>query len=277
MLATTFSSGLPSDDEFRVELEKKIRRRLAVVVSPPAATVSPWNSEWLAAQHEVASNGLSALGRKAFMEARFALDPPKPSRTQRELDEAAREAPIDTFGWPIAVYLGNRDEFRPRPRADGIVAEVAIEDRSSYDYWAIRRDGDFYLLASLFEDMRDPTKIFFNTRIVRVTETLLYCARLYARLNVDPTATVNTAIKHGGLSGRSIGPSNPNRHIRPYVPASEDETEVELKTSLQDIESNLVSLVKQVVAPILVLFDFFEVGDSVYEDIVNNFVAGRVV
>jgi hypothetical protein len=264
-------------DEFRVDLEKKIRRRIAVVASPPVGSVNPWDSEWLAAQREVASLGLSALGRKAFMEARFALDPPKPSKTQRELDKAAREAPIDTFGWPIAVYLGSRDEFRPRPRADGIVAEIASEDRLTYDYWAIRRDGDFYLLASLFEDMRDPAKIFFNTRIVRVTETLLYCTRLYARLGVDPTAMVNIAIKHGGLSGRSIGSSNSNRHIRPYAPASEEEVEVELKTSLQDIESNLVSLVKQIVAPVFVLFDFFEVDDSVYEDIVNTFVAGRVV
>jgi hypothetical protein len=211
------------------------------------------------------------------MEARFALDPPKLNKTQRELNEAARVAPIHTFGWPIAVYIGNRDDFSPRPRADGIVAEIAVEDRSSYDYWAIRRNGDFYFLASLFEDMRDPAKIFFNTRIARVTETLLYCARLYPRLGVHPTATVNIAIKHGGLRGRSIGSSNLGRYLRPYAQASDDEAEVEVNTSLQDIESNLVSLVKHLVAPVLVLFDFFELGDSVYEEIVNGFVAGRVV
>ena len=262
---------------FRTELEKKVRRRLAVVGPPPSIAATPWDEEWVAAQRQVALRGLSAAGKKAFMEVRFALDAPKPNKTQRELDEAAREAQVHTFGWPIGVYLENRDEHRPRPRADGIVAEIAIDDRSSYDYWAIRRNGDFYSLGSLFEDMSDPTKIFFNTRIVRVTEALLYCARLYSRLQIDPTAFVNLAIRHGGLKGRFIGASSPGRHLRPRAATAEEETEFELRTSLQDIESNLVSLVKQLVAPVFVLFDFFELSDAVYDDIVNNFVKGRVV
>ena len=110
-----------------------------------------------------------------------------------------------------------------------------------------------------------------------MTEVLLYCARLYARLEVDPTAIVNVAIKHGGLKGRFIGSSITGRDFIPRAPSTEDETEVELKTSLQEIESNLVSLVKQLVAPVFVLFDFFELGDSGYEEIVNGFVNGRVV
>jgi hypothetical protein len=264
-------------DAFRIDLEKKIRRRLAVVTTPPSVPVSPWDEEWITAQRRVALQGLSATGKQAFMEVRFALDAPKPNKTQRELDEAAREAQVHTFGWPIGVYLENRDEHRPRPRADGIVAEIAIEDKSSYDYWAIRRNGDFYFLSSLFEDRRDPTKIFFNTRIVRVTEALLYCARLYSRLQIDPTAFVNLTIRHGGLKGRFIGSSSPDRYLRSRAATVEEETEAELRTSLQEIESNLVSLVKQVVAPIFILFDFFELGDEVYEDIVNNFVNGRVV
>jgi len=264
-------------DAFRTELEKKVRRRLAVVSPPPSVPATLWDEEWITAQRRVALQGLSAAGKKAFMEVRFALDAPKPNKTHRELDEAAREAQVHTFGWPIGVYLGNRDEYRPRPRADGMVAEIAIDNRPSYDYWAIRRNGDFYFLGSLFEDMCDPTKIFFNTRIVRVTEALLYCARLYSRLQIDPTAFVKLAIRHGGLKGRFIGSSSSGRYLRPRAAAAEEETEVEVRTSLQEIESNLVSLVKQLVGPVFVLFDFFELDDVVYEDIVNNFVNGRVV
>lgn len=262
---------------FRIELEKKMRRRLAVMTSPLSVMATPWDEEWIVAQRQVALQSLSAARMKAFMEARFALDSPKPSKTQRELDEAAREAQVQTFGWPIGVYLGNRDEYRPRPRADGIVAEIAIQGDSSYDYWAIRRNGDFYFLGSLFEDRSDPTKFFFNTRIVRVTEALLYCARLYSRLEIDPTTFVNVAIKHGGLKGRFIGSSSQGRHLRTRAASTEDEIEVELRTSLQEIESNLVSLVKQLIAPVFILFDFFELDNSVYEEIVNNFVNGRVV
>ena len=260
---------------FRSELEKRISRRMAVLTPAMSGPVAPWDAEWNAAQREAAKRGLEALGKTAFMEARFALDAPKTSKTQQELDDAARDAPIHTFGWPIAAYLGNRNEFRPRPRVDGIVAEISVEDRSSYDYWALRRNGDFYFLGSLFEDGRDPTRIFFNTRIVRVTETLLYCARLYSRLGVDPTAVVNVAVGHGGLRGRFIGSSNPARMLHDRQPSAVEATESEVRSSLQAIESDLVSLVKQLLDPLFVLFDFFQVSDSVYEDIVNNFVQGR--
>ena len=40
------------------------------------------------------------------------------------------------------------------------MAKISVEDRSSYDYWALRQNGDFYFLGSLFEDTQDPTRIF---------------------------------------------------------------------------------------------------------------------
>ena len=58
-------------------------------------------------------------------------------------------------------------------------------------------------------------------------------------------------------------------------PSAEDATESKFRSSLQAIESDLVSLVKQLLDPLFVLFDFFQLSDSVYEDIVNNCVQGR--
>ena len=71
--------------------------------------------------------------------------------------------------------------------------------------------------------------------------------------------------------------SSPGRHLRPGAPSAEDEIEVEVRTSLQGIEVNLVHLVKELVAPLFVLFDFFERSDSVYEEIVDAFVKGKVI
>lgn len=210
------------------------------------------------------------------MEVRFALNHPKPSKTQVELDEAARTSTIDTFGWPIAAYLGNRAKYRPHPRADGIVAVIGGGERGEYDYWTIRRNGDFYLLKTLFEDERDPTKLFANTRIVRVTETLLYCARLYTRLDIDPAHDVNIAIRHGGLRGRILGASSPARHMIERAPAEEDEIETEIHSTLEGLQTNLVGLVKELLAPLFVVFDFFELSDAIYDEIVNAFVEGRV-
>jgi hypothetical protein len=264
-------------DEFRKELEKRIRRRRAVLAPVPHHPVTPWDNEWIQSHRDVATRKLQETGKRGFMEVRFSLNPPKTWKTQQELDEAARTSTISTFGWPIGVYLGNRNEYRPRPKADGIVAEIGADARGTYDYWAIRRNGDFYLLKTIFEDDRDPEKLFFDTRIVRVTEVLLYCARLYSRLEIDQTTSVNIAVRHGGLSGRILGAANTNRMMHERVPCAENEIESEISTRLSGIESELVGLVKELVAPLFTLFDFFELSDQIMEEIVNAYVEGRVI
>lgn len=134
-----------------------------------------------------------------------------------------------------------------------------------------------YLLKTIFEDDRDNGKIFFNTRIVRVTETLLYCARLYNRLEIDPTTVVNVAIRHGGLKGRVLGATSSRRLMREGAPSVEDEVVTEIRCTLSQLESQLVDRVKQLLAPLFIMFDFFELPDDGYEEIVNAFVQGRVV
>lgn len=262
-------------DDFRAELVKRIRRRQAILAPPAPGPESPWDEEWLEQHRTVASAGLKNLGKSGWMEVRFALSNSKPHRTQRELYDAAEKAQIHTFGWPIGVVLTGSEQ-RPRSRVDGIVAEIAQEDRSSYDYWAFRRNGDFYLFKSLFEDERRPGSIFFNTRIVRTTETLLYCVRLYTRLGVHDTAVVNVGIRHGGLQDRVLTASASWRSLYEKFSTTEAEVYSEVQASLTGIESRLVEFVKDLTQPLFMIFDFFELSDQVYADIVNKFVEGKV-
>ncbi len=85
-------------DDFREELEKRIKRRRAILAPVVSEPVSPWNDDWINLHREAAMPKLLATGKAGFMEVRFALDPPKPHKTQQELDEAARTSNIDTFG-----------------------------------------------------------------------------------------------------------------------------------------------------------------------------------
>jgi hypothetical protein len=260
-------------DDFRTELEKRIKRRLAIIQPTSEERKGHWNIDWISSHQATALAGLSKTGVTGFMEARFALDYPKPDWTQKVLDDAARASNINTFGWPIAVYLGNREEFRPKPKSDGIVAEISS---GTYDYWAIGRNGDFYMLKSLFEDSRDASKIFFDSRINRVTELFLYCARLYDRLGVDRSSFINIVVRHSGLKNRTVKAANPNRLMLVDHSTTEDESITELRIKLEEIETTLTSLVKQVTAPMFILFDYLEISDSIYNDIVNSFVQGRI-
>ncbi|MCX5817524.1 MAG: hypothetical protein NTX75_15000 [Proteobacteria bacterium] len=262
-------------DVFRQELEKRIRRRLAVLEPKEEKRPSVWDEEWLAKNREAALTGLTKSKLPGGREICFALHPPNSVWGPQELNEAARRSVIKTTGWPIGVYLENREEFRPRPRADGIVAEIAIEDRSSYDYWAIKRNGDFYSLSSLLEDRLTPTHLYLDTNVIRTTEGLLYCARLYARLGVDPSSKVQFSLRFTGLKDRILTTTRGENPF-PDHRCIEDEIVSEVSTSLQEIEAKTVALIKQLLSPVFILFDFFELSDSVYDDLVNKFVQGKM-
>ncbi len=188
---------------------------------------------------------------------------------------------VHTFGWPIAVVL-DRDEYRPRPTGEGIRARIATTrtwtaEESSYDYWELRVNGDFYLCHSLFEDQKGrPDQLFFNTRIIRITEGVLYCARLFERLGVAPDHEVNMRIVHDGISGRVLTSSSPGRSLSmPYQTSADTATSL-TTFPLGSVGERLVEIVKELTAPLFELFDFFQLGDEVYEEIVNRFVEGKV-
>lgn len=202
------------------------------------------------------------------------------SRSQPELLTAARQAAIHTFGWPIGVVL-DRDDARPRPTNDGIVAELKSGDfsgRQKYDYWALTKTGDFYALMSLFEDDRDEMAIFFDTRIVRTTEALLHAANIYRALGADPSSLVDFTVRYGGMRGRILKAAS--QFIAP--PIGEDRNELEgestvsLSFRLSDVESEIVNLVEHLCEPLFVLFNYSHFNHQIYERLVTNFVAGKV-
>ncbi len=201
---------------------------------------------------------------------------------QIELLSAVRSSQIQTFGWPIAALVeGGVDEYRPRPVEDGIRAEISIGDdkfsgRTSYDYWAARTNGDFFLLQSLFEDQRSEQKIFFNTRIVRVAETLMFFRSFYDSLGVPGGALLSVALTHDGLAGRELTASTPNRQILPGARALEPKARTEHTLVLGSIDDDLAGNVQRLLAPMFMLFDFREFGEGIYADIADRFRNGEV-
>lgn len=234
---------------------------------------------WFQEQAQAAATGLNHVGLSGSMELRFALHAPV-GKSQIELLNAVRQSEIRTFGWPIAVVLENRPEYSPQPTQNGIQAEVLIAERSisgrpSYDYWAVRQNGDFYLLQSLFEDDRAEGKLFFNTRIVRVTESLLFCSRLYSHLGAPEDAKISVRVTHSGLAGRQLTSSSPNRHVFPSI-TREDRAQSEIITALDSLSTRLPDLVRQITEPMFMLFEFKQFAPQIYEEIVRRFVNGEV-
>jgi hypothetical protein len=131
------------------------------------------------------------------------------------------------------------------------------------------------LLQSLFEDERVENGLFVDTRIVRVTEAILFLVRLYGHLGAVPEARLSLRIGHRGLKGRTIAVASHNRHIFP-AETSEDRSEAQLSDTVVGLRERLVDHVMQLVEPMFMLFDFKRFERSVYEDIVTSFAAGRI-
>ena len=126
------------------------------------------------------------------MEMRFSLHEPIPISQMDFLNTVDRSR-IRTFVRSIGVILEGREYCRPRPFADGIRAEISIAERMmtgepSYDYWAANNSGDFYTLQSFFEDQRAKGKLFFNTRIIRITEGIMFASNFFNELSIQKRA-----------------------------------------------------------------------------------------
>lgn len=265
-------------DRFREELKRRIQRRLAISSSGRILAGETVDPAWVVPLHERGRAEIESRTAGGYMEVFFGLFPPKISVGQRELVDAARASTIGTFGWPIGVFIDDPDS-RPRPTGSGVHAEVVFDqgDQRSFDLWELRTNGDFYTITSLFEDQRNrPEELFFNTRIVRVTEALLYCGRLYTHLGVDRDARVQMTVRHGGIGGRRISSSTITRRISLDYRSAAQTRETRVEFALGDLDADLTDLVKKVTAPLFEMFDFFALGDDVYQDIVDRFVRGEV-
>jgi cellulose biosynthesis protein BcsQ len=231
---------------------------------------------WFTAHRKIARRGLKDAGFSGFAEFRASLLQSRPNANQAQLLDATRKSLIRAFGWPIGILLENREEARPRPVRDGIVAEVSLKQSAagpSYDYWAWRRNGDFYLLQALFEDERTEkaTRLLFDTRIIRLTETLLYCSRVYRALAVPGEASVHVTARWGGLRGRKLDSADQLRFLESRN-TIEDTIHSSLDVPLARIRSETVDVVKELISPLFIVFDFLQLSDQVYKEIVEDFL-----
>jgi hypothetical protein len=258
--------------------------KVAARIAPSASASAPapedrLDNNWFSAEESNARTGIAKLGFTGLMELRVGISHTL-AKSQIELLNAVKQSEVRTFGWPIGITLENRDEYRPRPYGDGIRAEVSIGDtstgRQSYDYWSLRSNGDFYLLQSLFEDTRTTSKVFFDTRIVRITECLMFIESLYNALGAPPQTQVAVRVKHDGLRNRSLETASPYRLVFPRS-TTENESQSEIIAVLEEMKQTRAEDVRKLSEPMFMLFDYSQFAPTVYNEIVRNFEQGKVI
>lgn len=201
----------------------------------------------------------------------------------KDLIQAADLSQIHTFGWPIGVVLHNEQD-RPKPYGDSYVKGVrtVVSNEDEFDYWTLDKNGDYYILGSLFEDARFENKLFIDTRTVRAAETLLRTGQLYQQLKVPGDANVECHIEHGNIAGRKLTAAN---HLRAFSFSHEREcslniiskdfvTRVEDLTNLEFLKEIVFDIIKGVTEA---CDGFVPSKEKVTDPIVEAYYNGRVI
>lgn len=254
---------------------QQVETAMAMETPPSSALSSGFIDGWFDRESLRADSEFRQICSGVKMEIRSSLVCPTETYSPSKLLQAARKAEIKTFGWPIGVIIDTREDFCPKPREDGIYAELAIPDRPSFDFWAIRSNGDFFVSKSIFEDSRNQSAIFFDTRIIRTTETLLYLHKLHSYLSGVDERELKLQIRYEGIKGRQLANANPRRMIFSKQTESNSST-TEITVAISEIEENLTRVVQQLTAPLFEQFDFQTFADEVYEDIVIRYSRGEI-
>ncbi len=186
------------------------------------------------------------------------------------LIEAMRNTSIKGFGWSIGLII-ETDAYRPKAKDKAI--ETLIQTDESFDNWTLNSRGDLYILKTLFEDRRDKTAIFIDTRIVRLFEAFARIAALYRYLGCVDDKQVTVQFKYGGLINRTLKVANQNRLMSPVSRVSTTDTfsRVHVSTLGQLVKIEyLEQITIQYARELGQLFDSFSLSEELAKDMLRE-------
>lgn len=260
-------------DEFKKTLISRIKQRLGVLEEVEDSIDA---DIWLEEERQIVLPELKKLKLEGFYEISFEPSALSSNKTVAELLKIAGSAEIHISGWPIGVVLNN--EGRPKPQPDGIRCIIAAADR--LDYWTLKKDGRFYFLRSFEEDTKwkdnkPGENIHFDTRIRRITEAIMYCARLYKEFGISEDTNVVISITHSGLSNRMLAAADPNRLIMDHWKCTTDKVHSKAFEKISNLMPRVKDIVFNIANELSMMFDYFDLNRGVCDGIVDKFISGK--
>ncbi len=260
-------------NEFKSKLTERINRRLSIICpTNKKIDESSWDESELKSQRKYVAEKFNTYGHRLQMEVLASPLSYNLNIPQNELLEIANNSQIFTMGWPIGVVFIDVPEFKPIPKADGIISEVQGNVKNTYDFSYFKKNGQIYITKNLIEETNHIDSLLVEARVKRVTELLVYLQRYYSRCNLPTNERIKIALKYIGLKNNRLRFANSNYMFRGEKVSNENEYFIELITSCSEIEANLTEKVHEIVKGLFVLFDFSEIEFGKIKNIVSEFV-----
>lgn len=237
-------------------------------------------NKWIEIERKNANERMAKAGFvKGSFEVTFNIPNSGLNLDYKTLLAIAEKAECRNTGWPIGVTM-TRPEYKPLPTTDGIVATIALDSREGFDYWKLKKNGDFYFIRNFREDINEkvpPNKfIFLDTQIWRIAEAILYCSNLCKELALS-NADIAISIRYDGMAGRKLTMSPWSHAELSYERTCvEDIIVVDIVRKSDELIPYYKDIVYDAVRRVAVMFDFFEPARSMVESHLDRFLASRV-
>jgi len=233
-----------------------------------------WDKDWIMKRHEEAILEMKKNDKLGFVEIIMTLTNPGNNKFECEkLKETFKNTALNNNQWPLG-YLEKLISIYPKN--DGIFFEIKdYLSNNLYLYGYIREDGVFYLIHSLFEDVKEYFDyIFCESRIDRIVKALLFSIQFYQNLNIKPNSYMLIGIKHGGLKNRCLVHNMIDvRFHDPTLISTEDENYYEEKLILNKIEEQLAEIVERFSNKLFKLFNFYQVDKKDFHNIIEKIIS----
>lgn len=187
-----------------------------------------------------------------------------------DLKTASDKAIRRNTGWPIGLL------HQVTPVSDGIKNILSFLP-NQLDYWHLSKYGQYFYFRNFDEDKDYSTgknrKMWFDVKIWRIAEVVDHTFELYKALGVDPSDKIDFSISHLGIKDRILSRSQ-------GAPLYRRESLVKNaawsgRFSLDYLQTNKESLIREISDDLLQNFDFFKISDGVFHEILTQYDKSR--
>lgn len=212
----------------------------------------------------------------------------QPKHANREMLYALKTVQRDYSGWPPWTIIDNPKASNYNPHVVGGNWEAMMDGQGDgtmamLDFWRIDPAGKLYYLRAMEDDLRartlsvTPGTLFdFHLTVLRVAEVLANAIRFSRVLASDAETTIRGVFRWRGLRGRTLTSwTEPGRRLRREAKAYDDMITSNFEVSSNLADSAIASHVYQIVRPLFLAFDGYDLPQETIEAVAAKLIEQR--
>jgi hypothetical protein len=239
-------------NEFEKILTQEIKRRLSEIEKKGSmgTSIKKDNEGWFLNHSSKALNEFKKFEGKGFIEVNVYSDSLFNTFRLQKIRDVIMNLRNFRNRFPLA-YLA---ELNTKPYEWNVIEDF----NNSCFYAAIRRDLFFFILNSFTETDRVEEILYTDTRVHNIIHIIQFIQDFYKKFELKDQSVLNIRVK-----------------LRPFT-TSEENISSEINVRLNDIDSNLVKVVQDLLTDFFDIYDAADYLDKKVPEIVNNYMKNNI-